>query len=72
MAVFFLHVCLAAGHAQRGLELDAGMWQCHQWYAIALGSQIKHEGTQRKITGGHEYKVHKMMTRPHPQALLQG
>lgn len=48
----------ATEHAQRALDLDDRVWQCHQWYAIALGSQIKHEGTQRKITGGYEYKEH--------------
>lgn len=48
----------AAGHAQKALELDGSAWQGHQWYAIALGSQIKYEGTQRKITAGNEYKEH--------------
>lgn len=47
----------ATEHAQRALDLNDGMWQCHQWYAIALGSQIKHESIQRKVTAGHEYKV---------------
>ena len=49
--------CVAVEHAQRALELDNTVWQSHQWYAIALGSQVKHEGVQKKITAGHQYRV---------------
>ena len=49
----------ATEHAQRALELDDQSWQVHQWYAIAIGSTVKFEGTQAKINRGHEYKVHK-------------
>ena len=42
---------------QRGLELDDGVWQVHQWYAITIGSLTKYEGTQRKIEMGYQYKV---------------
>lgn len=47
----------AAEHAGRALELNEGTWQAHQWYAIAIGSVVKFEGTQEKINRGHEYKV---------------
>ena len=48
----------AAEHAQKALELNEETWQAHQWYAIAIGSVVKFEGTQEKINRGHEYKVH--------------
>ena len=47
----------AAEHARKALELSEGTWQAHQWYAIAIGSVVKYEGTQEKINRGHEYKV---------------
>ena len=47
----------AAEHAQKALELSEESWQAHQWYAIAIGTVVKYEGTQEKITKGHEYKV---------------
>lgn len=47
----------ATEHAQRALELDDSVSQSHQWYAIALGTQVKHEGTQKRLAAGHEYKV---------------
>lgn len=47
----------AVEHAQKALDLDGDSWQAHQWYAVALGSITKFEGTQEKIKKGHEYKV---------------
>ena len=47
----------AAEHARKALELSEGTWQAHQWYAIAIGSVVKFDGTQEKINRGHEYKV---------------
>ena len=47
----------AAEHARKALELSEETWQAHQWYAIAIGSVVKFEGTQEKINRGHEYKV---------------
>ena len=47
----------AAEHAKKALELSDETWQAHQWYAIAIGSVVKFEGTQEKINRGHEYKV---------------
>lgn len=47
----------AAGHAKKALVLSDESWQAHQWYAIAIGSVVKFEGTQEKINKGHEYKV---------------
>ena len=47
----------ATEHAQKALELNNESWLVHQWYAIAMGSAIKYEGTQGKINRGHEYKV---------------
>ena len=40
------------------LDLDGAVWQSHQWYAVAMGSQAKYHPTQKKITGGQEFKVH--------------
>ena len=48
----------AAEHAQKALELSDESWQSHQWYAVAIGSISKFEGTQEKIFKGHKYKVH--------------
>lgn len=63
-----LWLSVATEHAHRGLDLDVGVWQSHQWYAVALGSRLKHEGTQKKITAGHEYKVNTLPSCPSPLA----
>jgi GAF domain-containing protein len=47
----------ALEQCERGLEVDDGVWEVHQWYAIAIGSLTKYEGTQRKIEMGYKYKV---------------
>jgi len=43
--------------AQKAVELNAELWQSHYWYALAIGSQVRHQGIQKKIVGGYEYKV---------------
>ncbi|CAI8011608.1 Regulator of microtubule dynamics protein 1, partial [Geodia barretti] len=48
----------ALEQCERGLEVDDGVWEVHQWYAIAIGSLTKYEGTQRKIEMGYKYKEH--------------
>jgi tetratricopeptide (TPR) repeat protein len=48
----------ASEHAQQAIELDDNAWQAHQWYAIAVGSLTKYEGTQKKIQMGYKYKEH--------------
>ena len=56
-----VHACMCAAVevARKSLELDDGLWQCHYWYALAVGSQVRFQSIQKKIVGGYEYKVTK-------------
>ncbi len=57
--------CVAAEYAREALSLDDGCWQAHQWYATAVGSMSKFQGTQQKIEQGFEYKVTCLYNRGH-------
>ena len=59
----------ALEQCERGLEVDDGVWEVHQWYAIAIGSLTKYEGTQRKIEMGYKYKVGGQSLSPLPPSL---
>lgn len=48
----------ALEQSKHALDLDSSVWQSHQWYAIAVGSLSKFDGTQQKIQHGFEYKEH--------------
>ncbi len=50
-------MCAAVEVAQKSVDLDGRIWQNHYWYALAIGSQIRHQSVQKKIVGGFEYKV---------------
>lgn len=48
----------AADYARQALDIDHSCWEAHQWYATAVGSMSKFQGTQAKIAQGFEYKEH--------------
>lgn len=44
--------------AKEAIECDETSYRAHQWYAILVGSNIKHLDNKGKIVSGYKYKKH--------------